>query len=82
VVVAEGAWDGRAAGEVLAHEGADDLGFETVLSVDEVIRDSEVFGYMACVIDIIDGAAAALGNGFGKAEVGVVGREAALVPEL
>ena len=82
VVVAEGAGDGGAAGEILGDEGADDLGFEAVLRVDEVVGDAEVLGYVAGVVDVVDGAAAALGNGLGDAEVGVVGGEAALVPEL
>jgi len=41
-----------------------------------------VLGYVASVVDVVDGAAAALGDGLGEAEVGVVGGEAALVPEL
>ncbi len=41
-----------------------------------------MFGYVAGVVDVVDGAAAALGDGFGEAEVGVVGGETALVPEL
>jgi len=44
VVVAEGAGDGSAAGEVLGDEGADDFGFKTVLGVDEVVGDAEVLG--------------------------------------
>ncbi len=82
VVVAEGAGDGGAAGEVFADEGADYLGLEAILRVDEVVGDAEVLGYVAGVVDVIDGAAAALGNGLGEAEVGVVGGQAALVPEL
>ena len=78
VVVAEGAGDGRASGEVLGDEGPDDLGFEAVLLVDEVVGDVELLGYSAGVVDVVDGAAAAL-DGLGHA---LVAGEAALVPEL
>ena len=78
VVVAEGAGDGGAAGEVLGDEGLDDVGFEAVLLVDEVVGDAEVLGYVAGVVDVVDGAAAALDR-FGHA---LVPGEAALVPEL
>ena len=78
VVVAEGAGNGRAAGEVLGDEGADDLVFEAVLGVDEVVGDAEVLGDAAGVVDVVDGAAAAL-DGFGHA---FAAGEAALVPEL
>ena len=78
VVVAEGAGDGGAAGEVLGDEGADDLGLEAVLLVDEVVGDAEVLGDAAGVVDVVDGAAAAL-DGLGHA---FVAGEAALVPEL
>ena len=78
VVVAEGAGDGRAAGEVLADEGLDDVGFEALLLVDEVVGDVELLGYAAGVVDVVDGAAAAL-DGFGHA---LVSGEAALIPEL
>ena len=78
VVVAEGAGDGGAAGEVLADEGLDDFGFEAVLLVDDVVGDVELLGYVAGVVDVVDGAAAAL-DGFGHA---LVSGEAALVPEL
>ena len=78
VVVAEGAGDGGASGEVLGDEGLDDFGFEAVLLVDDVVGDVELLGYVACVVDVVDGAAAAL-DGFGHA---FVSGEAALVPEL
>ena len=44
VVVAEGAGDGRASGEVLADEGLDDVGLEAVLLVDDVVGDVELLG--------------------------------------
>ena len=69
VVVAEGAGDGRAAGEVLVDEGADDLGLEALLLVDDVVGDVEVLGDAAGVVDVVDGAAAAL-DGFGHALAG------------
>jgi len=78
VVVAEGAGDGGAAGEVFADERAHDFGFEAVLLVDDVLGDVELLGYVACVVDVVDGAAAAL-DGLGHAWMA---GEAALVPEL
>ncbi len=78
MVVAEGAGDGRAAGEVLGDEGLDDVGLEALLLVDEVVRDAELLGDAAGVVDVVDGAAAAL-HGLGHA---FVAGEAALVPEL
>ncbi len=83
VIVAEGAGNGRAAGEVLGDEGADDLGLEAVLGVDEVVGDAEVLGDVAGVVDVVDGAAAALdGLGHGLAVRGAATGEATLVPEL
>jgi len=78
VVVAEGAGDGRAAGEVLADEGLYYFRLETVLLVDDVVRDVELLGYVARVVDVVDAAAAAL-DGLGHA---FVSGKAALVPEL
>jgi hypothetical protein len=78
VVVAEGTGDGSAASEVLGYEGADDFGFKAVLGVDEVVGDVEVLGYVACVVYVVDGAAAAL-NAFRHA---LAAGEAALIPEL
>ena len=78
VVIAEGAGDGRAAGEVLADEGLYDFGFEAVLLIDDIVRDVQLLGYVACVVDVVNAAAAAL-DGLGHA---FVSGEAALVPEL
>ncbi len=78
VVVAEGAGDGGAAGEVFADEGADYLFLEAVLGVDEVVGNVEVFGYVAGVVDVVYGTAAALDGGGHAFAAG----EAALVPEL
>ena len=78
VVVAKGAGDGCAAGEVLADEGLDDFCFEAGLLIHHIVRDVELFGYVASVVDVVDAAAAAL-DGFGHA---FVASEAALVPEL
>ena len=82
VVIAEGAGYRGAAGEVLADEGADYLCLEAVLGVDEVVRDAEVLGYVAGIVDVVDGATAALGDGFRHTLAGVIGGKAALVPEL
>ena len=78
MVVAEGARDWGSSGEILADERLDDLGFEALLLVDDVVRDVELFGYMAGVVDVVDGTAAAL-DSFGHA---LVTGQAALVPEL
>lgn len=78
VVVAEGAGDGGAAGEVLCYEGPDDLGLEAGFLVDEVVGDVEMLGDAACVVDVVDGAAAAL-DGFRHS---VVAGQATLVPKL
>ena len=78
VVVAEGAGDGGAAGEVLGDEGADDVGLEAGFLVDEVVGDVERAGDLAGVVDVVDGAAAAL-DGLGHA---VMAGEPALIPEL
>ena len=60
VVVAERARNGGAAGEILGDEGADDVLLEALLLVDEVVGDAEAVGDAACVVDVVDGAAAAL----------------------
>ena len=78
MVVAEGAGDGGATGEVFGDEGADDVALEAILLVDEVVGDADLLGDAACVVDIVNGAAAAL-DGFGDA---IVAGEASLVPEL
>jgi hypothetical protein len=78
VVVAEGAGDGGASGEVLGYEGLDYIGLEAGLLIDDVVGNVELLGYVAGVVDIVDGAAAAL-DGFWHS---LVSGEAALVPEL
>src|SRR6185437_3789270 len=78
VVVAESAGDGRAAGEVFADEGADDLRLEAGFLIDEVVGDVEMFRDGAGVVHVVEGAATA-------ADVlwhTLVAGEAALVPEL
>ncbi len=78
VIVAEGAGDGGAAGEVVGDEGLDDVGLEALLLIDEVVRDAELFGDAAGIVDVVDGAAAAL-DLLGHA---VVTGESTLVPKL
>ena len=78
VVVAERAGDGRAAGEVFADEGLDDVLLEAALLVDDVVGDAELLGDAACVVDVVERAAASgdlLGDAF-------LASQAALVPEL
>ena len=57
VVVAERAGNGRAPGEVLAHEGADHVGLEALFLVDDVVGNAEVLGDTARIVDIIERAA-------------------------
>jgi hypothetical protein len=78
VVVAESAGDGCAACKVFGDEGLDDLGFEAVLLVDDVVGDVELIGYVARVVDVVDGTATTL-HCFGHT---FVSGETALVPEL
>jgi hypothetical protein len=54
VIVAEGARDGRAAREIIVYEWADDGLFELAFEVDYVMREAEVLGYVARVIDVVD----------------------------
>src|SRR5216684_3694033 len=78
VIVAEAARDGRASGEILGDEGADDVALEALFVIDHVVRNADVLGYAAGVVDVVERAAAAgdlLGHAF-------VSGEAALVPEL
>ena len=82
MIVAEGAGDGGAAGEVFGDEGADDLVLKTVLRVDKVVGDVKVFGDAAGIVDVVDGTTAALRDGLGQPLAGVVCGETALVPEL
>src|SRR5579872_5728868 len=75
-VVAKRAGDGRAPGQILADEGSDHLLLEALLEIHHVVGNAQALGYVAGVVDIIDGAAtaaAALGGNLGKAP---------LVPEL
>jgi hypothetical protein len=78
VIVAEGAGDGGAAGEIFADEGLHYFGFEAGLLVHHIVRDVQLLSYVAGVIHVVDAAAAAL-NGFGHA---LMTGEAALIPEL
>jgi hypothetical protein len=83
VVIAEGAGDRRSAGEVLGDERADDLLLKSLLSVDEIVGDSKVFGDASRVVDVVDGATAALdGLGHGVTVGGAAAGETALIPEL
>src|ERR1700676_2059394 len=76
-VVAERAGDGRAPGEILVNEWFNHLLFETLLEVDDVVRDPKMLSDIACVVDVVERAAApgrpALGRQFWKTP---------LVPEL
>src|SRR5262245_8674316 len=56
-VVAERAGDRRAAGQVLAHKRGDHLLLEALLEIDDVVGNAEALGYVARIVDIVDGAA-------------------------
>jgi hypothetical protein len=75
--VAIGARDGRAAGEILLDERANDVGFEMVFEIYNVVREVEMLCDALGVVDVVDGAAAVPGG-----SSGLQVREAALIPEL
>jgi hypothetical protein len=53
VVVAERAGNRRAPGQVLGDKGPDDVGFEALLLVDDVIGNAQVLGDAAGVVHIV-----------------------------
>ncbi len=79
VVVAERAGNRRAPGEILADKGAHHVLLEALLLVDDVVRNAEVLGHAARVVDVVERAAAAGLGGVGNA---VLAGQAGLVPEL
>ncbi len=79
VVVAERTGNGCAPGQILADEGADDVLLEALLLVDYVIGNAEVFGDMACVIDVVERTATAC---LGRVGNTMLAGEAGLVPKL
>src|ERR1700730_16707968 len=78
MIVAEIARDGRAAGQILRDEWTHHLALETLFVIDHVIRNADVLGHAAGIVDVVERAAAA-GYLLGHA---LVSGEAALVPEL
>ena len=76
-VVAKRAGDRRAPVQIVVDERADHLFFEAILEVDDVIRNAQMLGDLACVVDIVQRAAAADGAAFGNQF-----RQAPLIPEL
>lgn len=82
MIVAKGAGNGSAAGQIFTDKRSNHLALESLLGVDQIVWNAEMLGDAASVVDVIHGAAAALRNGFGKAKAGVVGRQTALVPKL
>ncbi len=79
MVVAQRAGNRRAAGEILADEGPDDIPLEALFLVDDVVGNAEMLGHAARVIDIIERTAAA---GLGRVGNAVLAGEARLVPKL
>ena len=78
MIVAETARDRRASREIVVDEGPNHIVLEARLLIDDVVRNAKLLGDVAGVVDVVDGAAAAL-HGLGHA---LVTGEAALVPEL
>ena len=78
MVVAQAARNRRPAGEVLVDERAHDIVLEARLLIDHVIRNAQLLGHVAGVVDIVDGAAASL-HRLGHA---LVTGKATLVPKL
>ena len=58
-VVAEGAGDGRAAGNVVVHKRLDHLRFEAVFEIDHVVGNAEVLRGPAGIVNVVERAAAA-----------------------
>src|SRR5208283_1844160 len=78
MVVAEAARNRRASGKILVDEGPDYVVLKTRLLIDDVIRNTELFSDVTCIVDIVDGAAAPL-HRLGHA---LVAGQPALVPKL
>ena len=74
--VAERTGDGGAAGHVLVDEGPDDVRFEALLEVHDVVGNAEFLGHIAGVVDIVEIAAAPARGVLGEL------RETLLIPEL
>src|SRR5207245_4880776 len=68
VGVAIGAGDGRAAREILVHEGTHNALLELLLEIYDVMRKIQVLGNSLGVVDIVEGAATVLrGTEIGRA---------------
>jgi hypothetical protein len=78
MIVAEAAWNRRASGQILLHEGTNHIALETVFVVDHVIRNANGLGYATGIINIVNRTAAAL---YGLRHA-LVASQSALVPEL
>ena len=79
VIVAKRAGNGRAAGEVLADEGTDNILLEALFLIDDVVGDAEALGDTAGVIHIVQGTATA---GLGRVRNAVLAGKAGLIPKL
>jgi hypothetical protein len=78
MIVAKAAWNRGAPRKILGHEGAYDFPLEALFVIDHIVRNADVFGDPAGVINVVKGAAAA-GHGLRHA---LVSGHSALVPEL
>ena len=78
MIVAKAAGNGRAPGKILLDERANHVALEALLVIDHVIRDADLLGHAARVVDIVERAAASL-HGLGHT---LASGQAALVPEL
>src|SRR5713101_6241774 len=78
VIVAEAARDWRASGKILFDKRTHHIALKPLFVIDHVIRDADGLGDTACVVDVVERAAASLDR-LGHA---LVSRKPALVPEL
>src|SRR5438477_42866 len=60
VVIAEAAWNGRATGKILIHKWTNYVLLKTLLVIYHIIWNAEALGYPACIVNILDRAAASL----------------------
>src|SRR5258708_23526465 len=78
MIVAKTARNRRSSGEILLHERPHYVPLKPLFMIHDVVRNAEVFGAAASVVDVLNRAAAALhllGHAFAS-------DKAALVPEL
>src|ERR1700751_5232402 len=78
MIVAEAARNGRSPGNIFLDKRTNDIPLETLLVIDDVIRNPNLLSHAAGVVDVVQRTAASL-HGLRHA---LAPGEAALVPEL